>query len=69
MIKDSIRNLLNYLHLDLTKNLKYDRLTKIIIKRYIHKNWTCVDIGCHKGEIMDMFLETAYEGVDRKSVV
>lgn len=33
--KNITRSLLNFLHLDLTKNLKYDRLTKLIMKKVI----------------------------------
>lgn len=42
--------------LDLTKNLKYDRLTKAVIKKAINSNSTCIDVGCHKGEIFDLFI-------------
>lgn len=54
--KETARKILNLLHLDLTKNLEYDRLTKVIIKKYLQPNSNCIDIGCHKGEIMDFFL-------------
>lgn len=62
MIKDSIRNILNLLHLDLTKNLEYDRLTKAIIRRHLSSDSNCIDIGCHKGEIMDFFIHYSPEG-------
>lgn len=52
MIKKRIKQLLNFLHLDLTKNLMYDRLTNKIIKDNIKKDDICVDIGCHLGEIL-----------------
>jgi len=55
-IKSFIRNLLNTFHLDLTKNLKYDRLTKTIISKTVKNETICVDIGAHKGEILDLFL-------------
>ena len=56
LIKSIIRNLLNTFHLDLTKNLKYDRLTKTIISRTVKNSTICVDIGAHKGDILDLFL-------------
>jgi FkbM family methyltransferase len=59
LIKSVIRNWLNILHLDLTKNLKYDRLTKNIISRTVKTNTICVDIGAHKGEILDLFIRQA----------
>ena len=60
--KDIIRQALNFMHLDLTKNLEYDRLTKSIMKRTIERNSNCIDVGCHKGEIMDGILRLAPEG-------
>ncbi len=52
--KNIIRSILNFLRLDITKNLKYDRLTKLIMKKVIKNNSNCIDIGCHKGEIFDI---------------
>ena len=61
-IKNAIRTTLNFLHLDLTKNLEYDRLTKIILKQEIKSNSNCIDVGCHKGEILDSILKLAPQG-------
>lgn len=61
-LKNQIRLLLNFCHLDLTKNLQYDRLTKEIIKSSTTKDSNCVDVGCHKGEILDLFLQYSPEG-------
>lgn len=60
--KDFIRQFLNFLHLDLTKNLKYDRLTKQIMKRTIKSGSNCLDIGCHKGEILEIIVKLAPKG-------
>jgi FkbM family methyltransferase len=57
-----IRSLLNFLHLDLTKNLEYDRLTKAIMKKSISRQSNCIDVGCHKGEILDVILSLAPNG-------
>lgn len=62
IIKNILRELVILLHLDLTKNLKYDRLTRIILKKYVHRNNNCIDVGCHKGEILDLILKYAPEG-------
>jgi len=62
LIKDTIRKSLNALHLDLTKNLKYDRLTKEVIAQALKKNSNAIDVGCHKGEILDLILKYAPEG-------
>ena len=61
-LKDSIRELLIDLHLDLTKNLEYDRLTRVILKKSLSTNHNCIDIGCHKGEILDLMLMYAPDG-------
>src|SRR6187402_2560044 len=62
LIKDTIRKSLNALHLDLTRNLKYDRLTKDVIAKALKKNSNAIDVGCHKGEILDLILKNAPDG-------
>jgi FkbM family methyltransferase len=61
-LKSTTRKTLNLLKLDLTRNLKYDRLTAKIMKRIIRNDSNCVDIGCHKGEILDLMLHLAPNG-------
>ncbi|NDC29454.1 MAG: FkbM family methyltransferase [Bacteroidetes bacterium] len=62
MLKKFIRTTLNLLKLDLTKNLEYDRLTNLILKGAIKTNSNCIDVGCHKGEILEMILQLAPNG-------
>lgn len=61
-IKDLARETLMFFHLDLTQNLKYDRLTKVIIKQRLKPDSNCIDVGCHKGEILEMMLKYAPNG-------
>jgi FkbM family methyltransferase len=61
-MKDLIRKILTFLNLDLTKNIEYDRLTKVILKKHLNKNSNCIDIGCHKGEILELMLSYAPQG-------
>lgn len=61
-IKDTLRKVFISLHLDLTKNLKYDRLTRKILKKFLKKNYNCIDVGCHKGEILNLMLKYSPEG-------
>lgn len=61
-IKDIIREVFIFFHIDLTKNLKYDRLTKAIMKKHIQKDYNCIDIGCHKGEILNLMLKYSPNG-------
>ena len=60
--KNTIRSILNLLHLDLTKNLEYDRLTKAVLKQVIRPRHNCIDVGCHKGEILEILLRYAPQG-------
>ncbi|NLJ82337.1 MAG: FkbM family methyltransferase [Bacteroidales bacterium] len=62
MVKETIRKILILLHLDVTKNLKYDRLTQKILKKHLRKNSSCIDVGCHKGEILNLMLRYAPHG-------
>lgn len=62
IVKNILRELCIFFHLDLTKNLKYDRLTRSILRQYLKKNCSCIDVGCHKGEILDLMLRYAPNG-------
>ncbi|MEI6901017.1 MAG: FkbM family methyltransferase [Bacteroidota bacterium] len=61
-IRHLIKSLVVYLGLPLTKNLVYDIHTRKIMERFLKKSSNCIDIGCHKGEIMDDILCYASEG-------
>lgn len=60
--KKIIKAILYILHIDITRNQKYDRQTYRIMKRLIHENDNCIDIGCHKGEILDIMLKFSPQG-------
>jgi FkbM family methyltransferase len=62
ILKNTIRELLVFFHIDITKNLQYDRRTKAIINKAIKTNSVCIDIGCHKGEILDLILKKSPDG-------
>lgn len=59
MIKHLVRKIIVWLNLDLTKNLKYDRLTNKIISNVVNASTTCIDIGAHKGEILELFIQNS----------
>lgn len=61
-MKSIIRKLLRILHLDITLNLKYDRLTEKIIAQTLLKNSNAIDVGAHKGEVLDLMLKYAPNG-------
>ena len=61
-IKDYLRKIVSKLPIALTKNLAYDRQTRQIMELVLRKDSNCIDIGCHKGEVLDDMLELAPEG-------
>lgn len=61
-IKNAIREILMGLKLDVTKNIEYDRLTAEIIKKNVLPTHNCIDVGCHKGEILSMILQASPNG-------
>ncbi len=62
MLKEVARELLQMLRFDVTKNLEYDRLTKRIIIKALDANSNAIDVGCHKGEILELILRIAPVG-------
>ncbi len=62
MIKNIVRKILIFFHIDLTKNIKYDRLTEKILKNYVKPQSNCIDVGCHEGEILEIILKLAPQG-------
>ena len=61
-MKDIIKSLLHFFKLDLTKNIQYDRLTALILEQVIKQDSNCIDIGCHKGEILEVMIKHAPKG-------
>jgi len=62
MLKEFIRRILIFLHIDVTKNIKYDRLTLKILDKVLHENSNCIDIGCFKGEILQEVMKRSPGG-------
>ena len=50
------------LGIDVTPNQKMDRMTYNIIKNHLTANANCIDVGCHKGEVLEWFLQYAPGG-------
>lgn len=57
-----LKSVIVHLELPLTQNLKYDIYTKKIMRRVLKNSSNCIDIGCHKGEILDEILKFAPSG-------
>ena len=50
------------LGLDLTQNQRMDRLTYRIIRGHLQPGSNGMDVGCHKGEVLEWFLKFAPQG-------
>jgi len=61
-MKRLLKALLRYSPVALTKNQHYDRLTKKVIRAVCKPDSNCVDVGCHKGEILDLMRAAAPQG-------
>lgn len=61
-IPTQLKSLLKRLPIPLTTNHKYDLYTKRVLKSFLKPNSNCVDVGCYKGEILDLFLQYAPNG-------
>lgn len=60
--KNILRKFLFAAGIDITKNQKYDRLTLAIMKKVLKQNSNCIDVGCHKGEVLDEILSCSPNG-------
>jgi len=63
MLKTILKNLIKKIPFALSRNHGYDLYTKQIIKQVCTPTSSCVDVGCHKGEILDIILAFAPQGV------
>lgn len=61
-MKRLLKRLLQYSPVALTKNQHYDRLTKKVIRAVCKPDSNCIDVGCHKGEILDLMRAAAPRG-------
>ena len=61
-IKKILKKGLSKLHIDLTRNMQYDRLTWEIMERTIKPGYNCIDIGCHKGEVLERMVKLSPTG-------
>lgn len=62
-MKQFLKKILKSLPFDFTKNQKYDSQTKKILSLVCDGASTCIDIGCHKGEVLDEMLKVAPRGL------
>lgn len=61
-LKAALKRLLKSLPIAFTQNQRYDRQTRRVIRKVCKPDSNCLDVGCHKGEILDLFLHYAPQG-------
>ncbi len=61
-LKDFVRKKLVALPFAISKNIAVDQLAFKVIKKYLKAESNSIDVGCHKGEIMDYILKCAPSG-------
>lgn len=61
-LKDFLKKILKALPFAFTQNQRYDRLTKRVISKVCRPSSNSADVGCHKGEILDLFIAASPQG-------
>lgn len=58
----TIKKIVKKLPIAFTKNQKYDAQTLKILRKIAHAQMNAIDVGCHKGEVLDTILKLAPQG-------
>lgn len=61
-MKETIKNWIKKIPIAFTKNQKYDLLTNRVIREVCALDSNCIDVGCHKGEVLKIILKAAPNG-------
>lgn len=61
-IKQFAKRVLSAAGIHLTQNQRYDALATRVMRKAIRRDSNCVDVGCHKGEMLDEMVRLAPEG-------
>lgn len=61
-LKSMLKSMLKALPIAFTRNQRYDRDTERILRRVLGPVSNAIDIGCHKGEVLDTMLRYAPQG-------
>jgi FkbM family methyltransferase len=62
IIKDFLRRVFILCRIPITRNIRYDILTQQILHTVLRPNSNCVDVGAHKGEMLDLIRRYAPNG-------
>lgn len=61
-MKQVIKNIIKKIPIAFTQNQRYDKQSKQVISKVCEHNSNCIDIGAHKGEVLDIMLKYAPHG-------
>lgn len=61
-MKERLKNIIKKLPFSVTRNQKYDALTLKIMEIVLEENSSFIDVGCHKGELLEKALKLAPKG-------
>lgn len=61
-MKETIKQIIKKVPIAFTKNQKYDKQTSQVIRQVCKHDSNCIDVGAHKGEVLDIMLRHAPEG-------
>lgn len=61
-MKELIKRLIKQIPIAFTQNQRYDKQTNAVIKKVCNTYSNCIDVGCHKGEVLDIMLRYAPKG-------
>lgn len=63
LLKNKIKKILSALGVNLTQNQRYDAQSLRIMRKVLTKDAVCIDVGAHKGEVLDDMIALAPNAV------
>lgn len=61
-MKETLKQIIKKIPIAFTKNQQYDKQTGQVIREVCNYDTCCIDVGAHKGEVLDIMLRYAPEG-------
>jgi len=61
-MKEFLKKIVKSLPFAFTQNQRYDHQTRHVLRRVLGPQSNCVDVGCHKGEVLAQMLRYAPQG-------
>lgn len=61
-LRSILKKLLDFFHIHLTKNQRYDFLTRKVMKHLLQPTSNCIDVGCHEGDVLKLMIKYAPKG-------